>query len=1210
MAELALIPQSSMDDLLANPESAGAFDSVYGKGRAASVLAARSPAAPAGEAEAQVKPDRTRIGKVWDATFRGFYFGVQEAANETISAVGSFDEFMGKQMDDWGIKSAVRLYDTNEDGTTGRFNPHMAFYSEGAGDAYWLGGTIGEDPDTFRIGLVDEPSTTVGGVVGSVSQFIAGFVGAGKVTKLVGLKGALVNGALADAIAINPNEPNLLAMLDSEFGIDAGLLTEALATDTDDPEYINRLRNVAEGTLLGGAMEALGWGIRAAKARHAGKPKEAAKFSAKIEGAIEELSDAAQNGSKEYYGDAQKTIDLASTIFDDITVKPQKGSPAPDGMGQYRLDLGDTPLPKSAADGEDARLIYQTPETAEKVRLQVALARHATPEEKIEDLSYGLWTATSYDDVLDEIAGTQAVYADAFKIRKGGDVQTFDQVKIMAARALRELAEHTNEDPKALIRRFASADFGDIANISAEILARARYIKAINIELKSMAQVIADAADGKVFSLDAFPGMKDIDELHLAYFRHREVAVELLAGNEALRSNVGRALNAMKIKVEGDESIQAMLRDPASNHDIIASARAIVDPKNVDTSAIRVIDDTLERLHGYMDGINTFRINALLSGPGTQEVNLISNLINGLVIPVGQGLGGAAIGDRRLVVHALRQLQGSTAGLFDSVGAAAHAGWHSDAVLDPFSLKVDHQSALQGAKTAAGKIIRFPTRALMTTDEFFKQSQYRGVIFADANRLATDARLKGNKRREFIEEYLRKSYTKTGQATRGDALLQARRATFTEPLEPGLGLIIQNAAIKSAVVRNFLPFVRTPVNLLSQTYQHVPILGLASKRMRADLRAGGARAAQARGRQIIGTGLVAMAGWAAASGKITGSGPTDPRVRKVWLANNQPNSFRIVNDDGTVTWVSFARMEPFSNIFSVAADAVEIMEDRYNENERYGIIQSLTMAVLENTVNKTFTKGVHDLMLMLVGRPEEQARALRNYVASYVPNLLNQTNGDMAFREARNYTDTILARTSLYNLVDPKRNALGEIPTRRLPKWNPQGLGAWEPQAVDTVMAEITKMAIINQTVAGSPSRFIDAPKKIDLATIPYKEGQSLYDKWLELTGEVKIGGKTVRQRLAHTFETNAYLRAPEGHIGSTAKTKGAIIRKIIVQYREKAKGRLPELLEIIKAAKRGDALFLREQYSANKQQLLFQQQSGEPKFERTRSLFGNITDN
>lgn len=1179
MSEYEVIPQAAIDYLIANPNSGAQFDSFFGKGRAAEVFANQYPVPEPEEAEDE---DWTFAGEAW----RMIAGGVRDAAQETLNfgdwvADGVADALVGDGKELFWTGNGFEILDIEEARTR---EDIPAWQRTLAGSEQLVG-----DGGFIDLPEVEDNKTIVGGVGRGITQFAVGFVGAGKLTRLRGLKGAFVNGAIADAVVFDPNDPNVMGMLES-FGFDTGAVGDALATNPDDPEYINRLRNVAEGVALGGIIEAIGWGVKAARAAKAGDTAGSRKFTEAQEAALKELDDAIAVEGKAAIDDARTTLDLSKTLFDELEVAPaaKEAEARPtDADGQLRMDLGDTPTPSGVVDNSKVpNVIRMTPERIEKIRLQTALASGAPAAAKTAKLSFkSLTTVTDFKDVIDDIAGVQAVMADDFAKIKGGDVQRWATVKAQAAAKLRQMAEMTGEDPKALMKRFMSADMGDVTKIAAEIHARSRYILTVEKELKEMATTISDALNGKPYSLDKFPGIKDLDHLRLAFQQRREVATNLLAGQDALRSNVARAMNAMKIAVKGDEKLQNLLRNDASVWtDIDSVAKAVADPANAGKPAVKVINDALGKLHGYMNDINTFRINALLSGPGTHQVNFISNAIQSFLIPLEQAIGGATAGDRRMMTHAVRQLQGSFAGLWDAVGTALKAGWWNDAVLDAQSLKIEDAAVTQGGKTLLGKVVRLPSRALMTMDEFFKQSQYRGVVFADANHLAKEKKLTGAARTDFIKQYLKESYTDTGAAVRGDALLQARRATFTEPLEPGVAAMIQTMAIKSPIIRFVVPFIRTPVNILSQTFQHAPLVGMASKRFRADIEAGGARAAQARGKQLVGLGLVALAGFQAAQGRITGSGPSDPRIRSVWLKNNKPYSFKIVNEDGSITWISYARLEPLSNVFSIAADVVEIMNDEYNESEKTDLIRALTMSVMENTVNKTFTQGIYDAMTAFNGEPHAQQRAINNFIASFTPNIINQTNGDELLRETRTLTDMVLAKTHLYNQVDPKRNVLGEPVVRPLPKYNPLGIGHNDTREVDPVMEQITKMALFNQSVADNPSRTIDGPNNIDLTTIPYSDTQSLYDRWVELTGEVKIGGKTLREELAAEFQRPRYLKAAEGRLGSTGRTKGALIRRIIVAYREKAKSELPELMELIKAEKRGDAELLRSQIRSNRE--------------------------
>jgi hypothetical protein len=151
-------------------------------------------------------------------------------------------------------------------------------------------------------------------------------------------------------------------------------------------------------------------------------------------------------------------------------------------------------------------------------------------------------------------------------------------------------------------------------------------------------------------------------------------------------------------------------------------------------------------------------------------------------------------------------------------------------------------------------------------------------------------------------------------------------------------------------------------------------------------------------------------------------------------------------------------------------------------------------------------------------------------------------------------------------------------------------------------LEEITRVAILNQTVADNPARRVPGPSRIELDQVPYSDTQSLYDRWLELTGTVEIGGKTLREELEQTINSRSYQSAPDGFIGAESGTKGTIIRRIISAYREKAKGELPELRRIIQDERRGGAIMLRDQARVNRGSL-FPQTTTNPLSPRRRTF-------
>jgi len=1188
MADFETIPQDAIDRLHANPEFAPQFDTVFGAGRAAQLIAAEAGIPEPREAD----DEWSVIGE----TFRALGGGIRDAAQETGNAIQSGAEATGNY-----LTGGNDVYWTEEKGF------EWLSQEEVNSGAYtipnWQTNDLIGDDGLLSLPEVADNKTLVGGMGRGIVQFTAGYVGFGRLTGLKGLKGAFLNGALADAIVFDPSDPNITKVIEN-YDIDLGLFGDALATDPDGPEYMNRLRNAAEGALAGAIVEGIGYGVRAARALKAGDEAGAAKFTEQQTEVLKTLDEEINVLEAGVRSDVDETLTLTRDMFDDLDNAPRTPDEPTqldlgnvDVDGQVRMDADVIPpeLPVQAA---PARKAFMTPEGVEKARMQAQLAAGASTKTKQGMFSFrSLNTVGDFSEVLDDIAGVKAVMADEFTKIKGGDVQRWATVKAQSAAKLRAMAKMTGEDPKALVRKFMAADMGDMTKMAAEIHARSRYILTVEKDLKEMAQAITTGS----FDPNRWGGIKDIDHLKLAFNQRREVGGQLLAGQDALRSNVARAMNAMKMSVKGDDKLQAMLRDPAMFKDIETAARAVADPANAGQSAIKTLEDTMGQLHGYMDRVNSFRINALLSGPGTQEVNIVSNLINSFMVPTEQLLGGAMAGDRKMMLHATRQFQGAFAGMRDSVGTALQAGWWNDAILDPFNGKIEDDS-LRGLITGVSsvdKVLSVPSRALMTMDEFFKQSSYRGRIFADAAWEAGEKGLKGDEKTAFIQQKLKDSYDETGAATNGEALLQAQRTTFTEQLEHGsFGSTLQNIAVKHPIARFVVPFVRTPINILSQTLQHAPGLGFASKRLRDDLKAGGVRAAQARGRQAMGVALTGMAVTMAAledengNRMVTGSGPSNPAVRRAWMKNNQPYSFRITKEDGTVEFISYARLEPLSNIFSIAADYVEVTDDIYNESSQTPMVQAMIISVMENSVNKTFTQGIYDAMSLAVGRPHEREAAAQQFVASFVPNILNQTNGDDTLRETRTLMDTLLAKTHLYNGVDPKRNVLGEPVVRTLPKYDPLGLTGEDRREIDLVMQEMTRVGILNQTTIGNPATRVPGPNKIDLSSVPFSDTQSVYDRWVELTGTVEIGGKSLREQLEETIRSPSYQGAPDGFIGATSGTKGTIIQRVVSNYRNKARGELPELQEIIREERRGGAALMRGQATANRAALFPQTQN------------------
>ncbi|WMM94912.1 internal virion protein D [Roseobacter phage CRP-804] len=1141
-----VIPQPAIDLLNQNrddPAFAVAFNRRYGAGMADRVL---NP--PQEEVPTEGRGEST----FFDVAIRAPAAGLEDA----VSGIGRFGDYVGDSIFGptgrfvWGDGNGVRWVSADEFAQMeqdGLINPEGIDY---IGDAETTGGRIIQGVTSFAVPYV--------GAAGGLA----------KVTQGASIIRGLIAGAVVDGVVMNPDDPNLTAALEM-MGADMGLVGELLATDPNDPEWMNRARNIAEGGVLGIALEGIFHGLRAAAGMRGGAAGAAEGALRDAETTVQALDGEIGAAGRAVAEDASESVNVGARVFSETPDAPPPAS----ASGEVAADAA-TAAPQGTPRG--ATPFRMTPEQVEQVRYYSRLAAD-NPEAAARStgLSFrSVDTLNDYDDVLAEISATARVMGEEFDRIKGGGSQSWEVVQAQAGRATRTMAEMLGEDADTLIARFSTANVPH-SQLAGELLAREKFLLNLEQEIKGLAEMINT---GRV------QGYETLDEAILAFNARREIAANLLANNNALRSNVARALNAMKISRTGDKNLRNLITQNLSITDARAVARAVAESDK----PMQTVMGLGSRLQRIMDRVNHYRINALLSGVGTQEVNAVGTAINSVMIPMQQILGGEA-------KHGVRTLAHMLASSRESLRLATRSFKEDSAILDALSTKLDFEQELaKGSKNWADTIISSPSRLLLTMDEFFKQATYRGRITADALGEADRMGLRGQERDDFIQTYLRDSFGPNGEAIRGEALLQSQRSTFTEPLESGsfaqkFQSMGRGKGAGAAAFRFVFPFIRTPVNILSQSLQNMPALQFLSSRFREDLAAGGIRAAQARGKMVTGTALLVPLYFLAGRGDLTGSGPSDPRVRAEWInAGNRPYSIRFRNEDGTVSYFNYQRYEPIANVISVVADFNEIMSDPYNEREasKLPLGAALMLAFAENTVNKTFTQGLSNFIDILQGDPMSSEAAMYNTIGSFVPNILNQTNGDEHFREVRSMADALMSRTGLYNDVDPRRNVLGEVLIRPVPKYDPLGLTTLGDSApVDPVNAELSRISIADGSAFQMPtSRYYLDGEMVDLRDMPYQGGpQSMYDRLQELTSTVEINGRTLREQLAETITNQDYLMAPDGGRGlSSGDTKGSIISQVITAYRDAAKAEFPEFQEFYERHRISQQQALRDQFEGN----------------------------
>lgn len=1121
--EALVIPEADIEYLKENadnPASVRVFNKMHGAGQAEAILQPTQAPEEAGD----------KNGFLYDTLIQAPLAGLEDVATGTAK----FADWVGDSLFGtmprvaWGDGNGLRII---------------------SGEEYTKAKEQGlVNPEGFN--YIDDAEGPLGGFVQGVTTFAIPYFGLfGKTAKSGKVFQGMMAGAAIDGTIINPDDKNLTATLEA-MGADMGIVTDLLATDPDDPEWMNRARNMAEGGVLGIAIESVFYGLKAAKAMKNGDTEAAQGFldqskelSRSIDGEIDKVAQEAAD-------DAQVTIEMTDRVF-----------PKEDGDGQMSLDL-EAPRGQTTEEVKTAvKVPYRlSANQIENIRLSTRLAE-SDPQAAAQAVKMSFRsvdTMSDYDDVLAQMAAVKHVMEDEFLKMRGGEVQRWSTVKADSTRRLRHMADMMGKDPEEFLAEMTGNINVPPHKLAAEIVAKDRMLLAMEMELKELAQMIDS---GKVSG-----AYQSVDEAMLAFNARREIAANILMSVDAARANVGRALNAMKISRTADPKMRQMIRANLENSDARALAKAVVNSDQPLKTSLRLG----KSLQKTMDMVNHYRINALLSGVGTQEVNAVGTAMNSIMIPLQQIMGGE-------VKHGVRTIYHQFSSSLEAMRMAAKSFYEDEAILDARATKFDMQDDIgKGQKGLAMKAISMPSRLLLTMDEFFKQATYRGRVMADAAMEADAAGLKGTERDAFVQKYLAESFGKNGEAIRGEALEQSRRSSFTEELEAGsFGQKVQamgrGEGAGAALFRFVMPFVRTPMNILSQSFQNMPALQFLSKRFKDDLFGKDPiRKAQARGKIATSFALLYVGYFYAGRNDFTGSGPTDPRIRKEWLKNNQPYSFKVQREDGQFYWVSYQRYEPIANALSVIADLNEIMNDPYNEknNSKTNLAAATVLAIAENTVNKTFTQGIASFFELLVGDPYTRERSFNSMVGSFVPNILNQTNGDEALRVVRDLTDVFQSRTGLYNEVDPQRDMLGEIIKRPNAKYEPLGIsniGKYRKE--DALFAEINRLSMQDESAFGAMSPSITIDTKVQsLQDIPYQDGpQSLYDHLVELSSTTLIDGKNMRDTLTDFMSSETYQNdLIDQRRGEPSRgTRQKAISTIIKSFRDKAKAETPEYLEL-----------------------------------------------
>ena len=1131
MNESSLPKQSHIDFLLENPRTAIQFDEMYGEGASTKYL-------PEVETTPAEKEQKDQV----EGITANALVGIKEGIRGTLETLEGLSDLAEENIPLGGIAFGSDA----SNGIIEYLNPEE--YKKK------IGGDLQKDEGIFQAAAdvlpeSGEASGVAGGITREVSKFVTGFVGGGTVLKSLGwARGAstglnvtrsFVQGGIADFAVFDEHEERLADFIANRFPeIDNDFL-EYMQADENDTFAEGKFKNVLEGVMLGGVAELLFKTVRMSKGVRnllsKGDKKGAKKFA---EAEAKDIEDIKQKAADEGEG-----IDTVSE-----EAKGTRGLPDPD-KPKKKFNIKQI---------KDKDFFKNVQETIKKIR---------TGDADIDDLEE-LTTSLDFAKDIDDVALiVRAVSDEINKVTKEfDDTLNHDQV-------WRQVDNMFDTPEEALIKAQELAKVTDKA--PAIILAQRVVLNGL-LKNYQKTSVMFDAGKATQKELD-----DALDILQSVYRLDRQ-----------LGKNTGRALEIRKVVASGQskaakkvsqilEEAEIRPEEGATRKGKDAIHKKMKKAKNK-KGVMAILKAAQEKLG--INFINKFWINSLLSNPKTHMINMTSNTLMAIIRPMEMYMGGVLTRDKEARIQAIQTAAGLIKYFTDSLIMARESFRKSDSILDTKNFKVDlGQGAFKKGASTAEKIIEAPTRFLSAEDEFFKQLNYRAAVYGQAvaegirkglskkKLLRTADGRKYSELDKYVEDRFDEAFLPDGQANPKFklALEYAQENTFTKGLgQNTLGKSVQSAVNTVPVLRQIMPFVRTPVTIARAVWDRSPI-GIFRKAFREELFSPNKTIrAQAIGKQTLGTAMFTTAIILAYNGVITGGVPKDKNLRRQKFDTGwRPYSFKLGNK-----YYSYERLDPMGMFFGLIADyqqiAHEITEDERNELGEANQLALLAhmdfddysemaggalVATTKNIASKTYLKSLTDFLSALgSGDPREWKRYGLTKTGSFVPNIVKGIANDPIYREVRTLTDTLKTRTGFYGNVDPSFNAIGEIRSKDQTFmdsfFNPFSSTG---EVDDVILKEFDRLGQGFSPISDK----LGTNKNIDL--LKFTKGDK--NAWVRFNELLAENGE-LRKDLEELITSDKYQRLTDNPVSEDMTYRGskqAEIKRIINKYKKRAKKKL-----------------------------------------------------
>ena len=644
----------------------------------------------------------------------------------------------------------------------------------------------------------------------------------------------------------------------------------------------------------------------------------------------------------------------------------------------------------------------------------------------------------SEKDILKFIELISKKYSGDIKSRTRG-IQEHNQTK--------KLADIIGKDPKHLTQTLLRLKPGDTLN--AEYMLAARELLAAGMgRLDEIAQLITKNG-----------GVNATDAMKLDFRQQFALMSEFQKIIKGVQTETARTLQSMRIPTQGKQFTNVNI-DDLNKSDLLIQVGGSDEVLKLATLYIRSGDagshsrlkfntDTggFLNLKKVSDSIGEIFINSILSAPSTHVRNTVGNWVAQGIIATerkvaaklygsvdGSGIAAyedvaAAYGQSMAAQEmwmALSQTFKQNGGMlkllknFDKLVPATHAGskveMHGNK-LTASNFNIENKVAAKGVDLL-GQLLtlnRIPTKMLSSSDNIFKNREYRAQLFKLAYRDGMEQYHKGTLKYEDIGAYIAHrvdspklevveaakkemlySVFQTKAADRGDIL--GSLAKVAQDIKGSGG------GYMTWLTNYYIPFTQTPINIAGFVAERTPGMAQLLTGYNAKIAAGGAEATMAKVKLQLG-----MAFYTAAIGATYAMSGDDQRAEPLLFSGAdtdiggkatggkyetmqafgfEPNSIRIPNGKGGVIQFNLTGNDPISSMFANAGNSAKFIESlmfdtgaehffqsdqsfhakfggdtkrKFNSMEAAQLTMALVLSFGENLTNSTYLAGASNL---------------------------------------------------------------------------------------------------------------------------------------------------------------------------------------------------------------------------------------------------------